>query len=586
VLHRVTLGLALLRAAALSALALLLWNPAVSRVEPGGAPPLVLLDASLSMAGTGGHWRAALDTARALGRGGVIWRFGARVTAFDTLPPTDGASQLGPALAAAAARGGPIVVVTDGAISDRADLPPDLARRARVVVLARTPVFDAFVAAVDGPRRVSPADTVRLAVSYGTAGPRVTPAPRQVRLVVALGARVLAARPVALPDSGLAATELAVPASLLPVGWSALAVRLEGARDAEPRDDARTFVLDVTPQPSVLLLASPPDWETRFLARTLADVARVPLQVFVALETSGARWRDAATLATVPPADVSRAVAAAQLVIEAGDPAAFAHIAPRGAVLLWPLGRSEGDWYVQAPAPSPLAAALAGIAWDSLAPATALAEVVPDAATTTVVLTARLARRGAPRPVVVLSEQGATRHAVIAAGGLYRWAFRGGASAEAYRSLVAALTDWLLSGSGEAGSPERFAPLAYEVANGLPLAWRWTGVGPARAIVLDLVGPRGARRETLGFDAGGRAELWLPPGPYRYAAVDGHQRGLVAVDTGSDEWRPADAVLAAQPGAPAARRVSVGLRERWWLFVVVIAALAAEWAWRRRQGLA
>ncbi len=574
-LHRVTLGLALLRAAALSALALLLWNPAVSRVEPGGAPPLVLLDASLSMAGIGGHWRAALDSARALGRGGVIWRFGVRVTAFDTLAPTDGASQLGPALAAAAARGGPIVVVTDGAITDRADLPPDLARRARLVVLARAPVFDAFVAAVDGPRRVTPADTVRLAVSYGAAGPRAAHGPRHVRLVVALGARVLAARPVPLPDSGLAATELAVPASLLPVGWSALAVRLEGARDAEPRDDARTFVLDVTPQPSVLLLASPPDWETRFLARTLADVARVPLQAFVALETSGARWRDAATLATVPPAEVNRAVAAAQLVIEAGDPATFAQIAPRGAVLLWPLGRGEGDWYVQAPAPSPLAAALAGVAWDSLPPATALAEVAPDTAAT-VALTARLARRGAPRPVLVLAERGATRHAVIAASGLYRWAFRGGASAEAYRSLIAALTDWLLTGSGEGGSPERFAPLAYEVANGLPLAWRWTGVGPPRAIVLDLVGPLGARRDTLSFDAGGRAELWLPPGPYRYAAAAGHERGLVAVDTYSDEWRPADAVLA----------VSVGLRDRAWLFVVVVAALAAEWAWRRRQGLA
>jgi len=583
---RVTVGLALLRTAALGALALLLWNPAVSRVKPAEAAPLVLLDASLSMTGTGGQWRAALDTARALARGGVIWRFGARVTAFDTLPPMDGASRLGPALAAAAARGGPIVIVTDGAISDRADLPPDVVRRARVVVLARAPVFDAFVAAVDGPRRVSPGDTVRLAVSYGAAGPRAGHAARQVRLVVALGARALAARTVALPDSGLAATELAVPASLLPVGWSALTVRLEGAPDAEPRDDARTFVLDVTPQPSVLLLASPPDWETRFLARTLADVARVPLQALVALETRGARWRDAATLALVPPADVDRAVAAAQLVIEAGDPAAFARVGPRGAVLLWPLGRLEGDWYVQPPTASPLAGALAGIAWDSLPPATGLAELTPDTAATTVVLTARLARRGPPRPVVVLSERGATRHAMIAAGGLYRWAFRGGVSAEAYRALIAALTDWLLSGAGEGGSPARFAPLAYEVANGLPLPWRWTGVGPARAIALDLVGPRGARRDTLAFDAAGRAELWLPPGPYRYRATDGRERGLVAVDTGSDEWRPADAVLAAQPGAPAARRLSVGMRDRGWLFVVVIAALAAEWAWRRRQGLA
>src|SRR2546422_3402739 len=57
------------------------------------------------------------------------------------------------------------------------------------------------------------------------------------------------------------------PASL-PSGWSVLDVRLEGvAGDSEPRDDARLFVLEVSPQPSVVLLASPPDWETRFLAR-------------------------------------------------------------------------------------------------------------------------------------------------------------------------------------------------------------------------------------------------------------------------------------------------------------------------------
>jgi len=29
----------------------------------------------------------------------------------------------------------------------------------------------------------------------------------------------------------------------------------------------------------------------------------------------------------------------------------------------------------------------------------------------------------------------------------------------------------------------------------------------------------------------------------------------------------------------------VALRDRWWLFVLAIAAFATEWAWRRRQGL-
>jgi len=33
------------------------------------------------------------------------------------------------------------------------------------------------------------------------------------------------------------------------------------------------------------------------------------------------------------------------------------------------------------------------------------------------------------------------------------------------------------------------------------------------------------------------------------------------------------------------RASGVALRDRWWLFVVVIGALVAEWAWRRREGL-
>jgi hypothetical protein len=591
----VTLGLAL------GALVLLVWNPTAARVEAGGAPPLVLLDASLSMAGHGGRWRDALDTARALAAGGIIWRFGERVAGFDTLPPTDGASRLAPALDAAAARGGPVTVVSDGAIADLADIPPDLLRRARIVVLPRAPFFDAFIASVDGPRRVAAGDTVRLKVSYGTAGKR----PRKgeggrAKLVVSLSGRRLASRDVALPDSGVVSTELTLPLSpfpgssqavpgSLPAGWSALEVRLEGVADSEPRDDVRLFVLEVSPQPSVVLLAAPPDWETRFLARTLEDVARVPVRTFIEAEPGGNRWRDATTLESRAPGDVARAVAGAALVIEAGDAPTFNRFGPKGAVLLWPgTRRLDGDWYVQPPppstGPSPLAGALAGVAWDSLPPATSLAELAPDSSTT-VALVARLARRGPPRPMVTLSQRAGARRAVIAAGGLYRWAFRGGASGDAYRALVAGLVDWLLAEG--AGSGERFHPVAYETPNGTAVLWRWTGAGDPRSAVLSLNAERRQRVDTLRFDAGGRAELRLAPGVYRYAASDagGVERGVVAVDTYSDEWRPAAPVLAPQPGSPSGRLTGVGLRDRWWLFVVAIAAFAAEWAWRRREGL-
>ena len=589
---RVTAGLALLRTTGLGALVLLLWNPTTSSFAPGASavPPLVLLDASLSMAGHGGRWHEALDTARALAQGGgVIWRFGSQVRAFDSLPPGDGATRLAPALAAAAARGGPVTVVSDGAIPDLADIPPDLARRARIVLLPRAPFFDAFVASVDGPRRVAAGDTVRLKVSYGTAGMRdARSGMRDATLVVTVEHRRLASRVVPLPDSGVVSTDLTLPASRIPhPGWTALEVGLEGVSDSEPRDDARLFVLEVKPQPSVVLLASPPDWETRFLARTLEDVARVPVRTFIEAEPGRGRWRDGATLEGRAPGDVARAVAGAALVIEAGDPAMVGRFSPKGAVLLWPSQRRlDGDWYAQPPPSglSPLARALAGVAWDSLPPATSLAELAPDSSTS-VALVARLARRGPPRPMVTLSEHAGARRAAIAAGGLYRWAFRGGASGEAYRALVAGLVDWLLEQG--AGSGKRLVPVTYETPNGMPLQWRWTGKGEPRDVVIALAADQGQRVDTLRFDAGGRAELRLPPGVYRYAASEGEgaERGVVAVDAYSDEWRPAVPVVTPHAGTPGGWLTGVALRDRWWLFAVAIAAFTAEWAWRRREGL-
>src|SRR5438552_3741550 len=267
-------------------------------------------------------------------------------------------------------------------------------------------------------------------------------------LVVRLGSRRLTSRVVSIPDSGILSTEVTLPPSpfpgSLPAGWQALEVRLEGvAGDSEPRDDARWLVLEVSPPPSVVLLAAPPDWDSRFLARTLSDVARVPVRTLVQSGSDGSGWRDAAGLTPVSAAAAAQAVAGARLVVRMGDPAALDRFPTKGAVLTWPTQRGQdGDWYVRAPEPSPLAGAVAWVAWDSLPPAAAVSDLAlpptGDSAAV-VVLTARLARRGAARPVIVLSQPGGARRAAVAASGLFRWAFRGGASAEAYRAVVAAL---------------------------------------------------------------------------------------------------------------------------------------------------
>ena len=592
-MHRLTP--VVLRTVAFSALLLLLWNPAITRDAPAGVPPLVLLDASLSM-GDPARWAAARDSARAAAsgagaRGGVIWRFGARVAAFDTAPPGDGTSRLGPALAAAAGRGGPITIVTDGEVEDVAGIAPDLLRLPRVVLLPRPPARDAFVVFVDGPARVSATDTARLRVGYGVVGGAEPWAggaggALDVGITLSLGGRRLTSRRVALPDSGFAVTEVTLPASRLPHGFSALEVRLDGLRDGEARDDARLLVIEVSPEPAAVVLAAPPSWETRFLTLVLEDVARIPVGAFVQLGDTGGRWRDARTLAAVPLSDVARAVRGAQLVVHAGALPRGVALPPGAAVLAAPSGaKNAGDWYVRPPPPSPIAGQLAGIDWDALAPATALDDLALDP-TDVVALSVTLARRGPARAAVVLAEGGGRRRATIAAAGLWRWQFRGGASAVAYRALVAALVDWLLGAAGS-GERDRAVPERRVVANGVPLEWRWRGRGDPRDVAVRLDRGDGERTDTLRFDATGRAELRLAPGVYRYglAGGGGPERGMVAVEIYSDEWRPRPVALAAQPGAPSGRTVSVGMRERWWLFVVAVAALVGEWVWRRRQGL-
>ncbi len=580
---RLTHGLALLRAVGLGALLLLLFNPTRSRPAVTTTPPLVLLDASLSMGGTNGSWHTALDSARGLAGpgGGAIWRFGDAVTAFDTSPPEAGTSRLGPALASAWARGGPVVVVTDGAIADTLDLPADLRRRPRILVLPRAPFFDAYVAAVDAPRRVSATDTIRLRVAYGTAGERAAIPTRTATLTVSTRERRLTARAVTLPDSGALTTELVFAAARLPAGWSALEVRLEGVGDAEPRDDARRIAIDVSPQPTVVVLAAPPSWESRFFAKTIADVARVPVKVFV--ETEPGRWRDGGTLASVAGEAVGRAAGGARLVALFGDQRRLARYRRRAGLIVWPLVLERaGDWYVDPPPASPLAGALGGVAWDSLPPAAALADLSADSGGV-VLLTARLARRGSPRPIAVLHDSAGARRVSVAAAGLWRWGFRGGASGEAYRAFVAAVTDWLFGTSAPGAG--RVEPLTTEATNGTALLWRWTGRDTPRPLPIVLESSGGVRRDTLRFDAQGQAVLRLPPEAYRWRLPDGPERGLVIVEEYSDEWRPAAVTVGSQSGEPGAGRVTDSARDQWWLFALVIAALAGEWAWRRRLGL-
>jgi len=570
----------MLRLTGIAALALLLWNPALTRRVTGGEAPTVLLDASLSMDARPGEWRTALDTARALARNGVIWRFGTGVAGFDTTAPVDGASRLAPALVAAAARGGPVVVVTDGAVDDLDRLPADLLARARIVLVGAAPGPDAFVASVDGPHQVATGDTVTLRVTYGRAGKRETGNPkREAVLSARLGGRVIVSQAAALPDSGTLSADLTVPVSRLPSGWSALEVGVRWAADSERRDDVRAFPILVSPDPPAVILAAPPDWDATFLARTLGDVARLPVRSFT--QIAAGRWNDGVTLRPVGAAEVRTAVAGARLVVEVGDPAQWM-VAPAPALLTWATGTgTAGDWYVT-PAPvSPVSGALGTVPWDSLPPGLAAVPVRLDSGAVPV-LEAQVGRRGAARPVAVLRETSAGRRAALGVTGLYRWDFRGGASRQAYRTVVAALVDWLLAGGS--GTTDWARPDSLDVADGMPVPWRWTGPGPPRDLGVALAAPGRSRVDTLRFGGDGRAVLSLPPAVYRYTLAGGHGRGMFVVDLNSDEWH-GTRVLSPQPGQVTPDRVSFDWRERWWLFALALLAFAGEWVWRRRLGL-
>lgn len=523
---RMGIPLALLRAASWGAVAALLVNPSCRRV--GAAGTTVLLDQSLSMtdAAGDGRWRAAVDSAKALaGRGGRVVLFGEEPRAFDERSrPVAAASRLAPALREAAVHGGAVAVVTDGAIDDVGELPGDLLRRARVVLVARVAGRDAGVAGLDLPAALRAGDTATATVDVIAA---LTAAPDSVTVELLERGRPVARTRLALGAGGALRRDLRfVPASAASDREvRRYEVRLSGlAGDVEPRDDARVSLAAVSRGSAIVLLTDSPDWDSRALAAALAATAGVPLRAWVKLGKGGG-WRDARTLRPGDDVAVRGEVSRATLVIAHGTEDGVEQVARLGRQAVWrwvTVPRSGvagvGDWYVTAPeAASPVGAALGSAPPESLPPLEAVSEAQSDPGAW-VALAAQLDRRGRGRPVVQGAEAGGRRVVTVSGAGFWRWAIRGGVAAEAYRALVASLVDWLLE--------ER--PLAQ--------------------------GSLAAARDSL---ARGQAEF-LPRPP----------------------------VLRAQPGIAAeAAWEPVPLRHAGWVYWLALAALVLEWVARRRQGL-
>lgn len=538
--------------------------------------PLVLLDASLSMSAPGGRWTEAKDSAA---RWGEVRRFGDERGSADTLP-TRGRSLLGPALLAAAATDRPVVVVTDGELEDAADLAPELLGRIGVRLFPRTARPDLALTRVTGPARVTAGDSIPLEVEVEATGGA---AMDSVAVEATLGGKRLALRRLRLRN-GSVQGRLAVGSGAVGPGEHVLRVALVGANDAEPRTDARLHIVTVTPTPGVVLLADPADWDSRFLYRTLRQVAQLPVRGFVRLDPG--HWRSMADLSVVPPETVRQAARRADLLIQMGATGALAEGTTARGIWTWSAGADSsalaGDWYLSPGDASPVAGAWLAQPVDSFPPAIQVAPIEPDPGDW-VALTAQLGRRGTPRPAVIGRQAGRVRRVTVAVAGLWRWAFRGGSSEQSYRTWVAATASWLLGGADSARGAAR--PVRPVARNGRPVTFEWTAPGPPAALGVSWSGagaPTGA--DTLRFDGSGRALAWLPPGEYRYRLAGGGG-GTVAVEEFSDELLPRAVALTvheARAPAPSARRAA---RDWLWLFGICVAALAGEWIARRRLGL-
>jgi hypothetical protein len=566
---------ALCRAVGWGVLSLLLLNVSCPSVRPS-ARPTVLLDASLSMQSAGGKWAQALELARATGE---VRRIGA-------LPgdstASGGRSRLAAAIAGARSGDRPVVVITDGEIEDADAIPSDILAGATIRVLPRDTVPDVALVRVSGATRLTPGDTVRFEVEAQAFGPARSP-PRSLGIEAREGDRIWLRGPLVLDAGGRGRAELRGPLPPVAPGAHVLTVTVTGAADSEPRDDARSVVVTVVPTPGIVVLATPPTWESRFLLETLRDVAALPVRGY--LETERGRWRRAGDLKAVPTAEVGDAVRRADVLISLGEPGVMARSSRARGRWTWQGSAAHpgatGDWYLSVPSPTPVSGALQGGAVDSFPPGTAISELVPGPRDW-VGLSAQAGRRGTVRPVMIGHDSGSVRRIVMGVEGLWRWSFRGGSSEQGYRGLVASSLTWLLGGADSASGRARL--LHQVVQRSRPAVFEWNGGGAAEPIPVVLTGPAGTRSDTLVFDGAGRAELVLPPGAWHYR-LEGGGQGTIAVEEYSDEWLPTQRTLESREAVSQAGGGRMPVRTWLWLFGLGVAAFAGEWLARRRLGL-
>ncbi|MBX7118066.1 MAG: hypothetical protein K1X31_03605 [Gemmatimonadaceae bacterium] len=489
--------------------------------------PWVGVDVSASASAAWPALRRVADSVRAAGGDSLIL-FGDSVRG-GPLPDlaADRATRVRSLVEAAMAIGRPLVLVTDGRLDDP-ELVPRLPRGSAVRVVESPAAPDAAIAMLEAPPYALGGDTVvvRIVAKAGAAGS--APATLDLRL----DDRVVASE--ALPaleayEEREVRVAVAIPAQ--DANRTLRAALHSGAADAVPQNDTASAPLIVSGAAAATFLSTTPDQDARFALAVLRGTRRGPVQAF--WRVAPGQWRTDGALRPVPEETVRRAAAGAPLLVLHGDTAVFG--APRGlgrgAVVLIVPPAAGDDYYPAGAGDSPIAAALAGVPWDSLPPV----DVAAVAAKGYPAVIARRARRFDERALFTL-EDGPRRAVVAPVSGLWRWRLRGGRTADAFDAVWGSVFDWV-------GDERRLAQRTAAAAATGPGAGA-AGGGPA---------PVASSAER----AAARAE-WVP----RRATVrDGAVGDGVPLDR-----------------APRAMTA-------WWLAAIAILALCAEWLLRRRIGL-
>ncbi len=575
---------ALLRVITIAGLVGLWLDAPVGR--SAGVRPFVALDVSKS-------WLRGGDTAAyqtALRRAGAIAADSTFVVGDSVRPgpppalPTDVRSRIRPAVERSLAAGRPLMLVTDGEIDDPEALN-ELPAGSSVIVLPHAMRPDGALATLDAPRAAVAGDTIDVHATI-VAGAGGAPAGA---VAVSIGDHpATPATTVAVDALGPRVERTVGVRGVVPRGDGPRTIRAvwTAAGDADHHNDTLAVPIDVSPAAGAVFVSTSPDEDARYVLAVLRGALALPTRGY--FRVAPGMWRVDGALASITESDVRKAVASAPLVVLHGDTSVFGPPlrATRGALaLLVPLnGRSSDEWFVTGTPPSPVAAALAGVPWDSLPP---IDLATPSGAAPSgewQALEVKRGRRFDRRLVVTGGTVGNRRRVTVPVSGLWRWRFRGGASADVFAAFWGGVFDWL---AAERRDARPAVPADALVREGDPIRWRRGSGGDSVTTVVLVPRDAPARTDTLVLSFPGTSALAespaLPAGTYDVHTSAG---AALLIVNASREWLPrAPTVKAGEVHGVALAGPVPRLRSMPWVYVLLVLLLCGEWLWRRRIGM-